>query len=189
MYSKDFNLQKISSYKLRLLYPELAEMDDPDEFKRNVFSKVTEVHKGDDLEKKALILKDNLRKKIFREVSLGEKKIKDSEMDLLFEEKAVKIDVSAIDLTKTELQNKFNGSRINFSIEDDELFDKTFENASVDSWVGNKKDACLFELVMIKRMENDLIFERDPDEYDRKKEIIEKRTARFEKLLSVPIGP
>ena len=185
MYSKDFNLQKISSYKLRLLYPELAEMDDPDEFKRNVFSKVTEVHKGDDLEKKALILKDNLRKKIFREVSLGEKKIKDSEMDLLFEEKAVKIDVSAIDLTKTELQNKFNGSRINFSIEDDELFDKTFENASVDSWVGNKKDACLFELVMIKRMENDLIFERDPDEYDRKKEIIEKRTARFEKLLGV----
>ncbi len=78
--------------------------------------------------------------------SLEDLKVSDS--DFPFNELAEEL-VTGVDLNKTEMQNYFNSSKVEFSEENVETFRKLNTRATVESWIENKDDAVKYHYALL----------------------------------------
>lgn len=142
--------------KIKEVYPGFSNIKDSEELRKNVYSIVygKEIaDKPDEIEKRKKEIKENLIVKILKKKELHDLSkfttIKDNEFSAIFERIAVPLDASQIDLSKSEMQSKFDGSEIEFSEENDKAYKELYRDTTVNSWISNKKEVATLEIALL----------------------------------------
>lgn len=151
----DKNLENrlIAIEKLKELYPQLSEIEDERTFKNEVFSLIYGKEIKDDfgkIESKAQEIKNNLIIKIINEkkiIDLSEIKVSERDIVTIMEKAGVDMEVADINLSKSEMQNMFNNSEIEFTDEDQKNLNELYKNTTVNSWISDKKDVFKYDAV------------------------------------------
>lgn len=154
--SDDLEIKMEAIKKFKKLVPTSINIDDYDELRKKMYGLVYahEKNDSDEMETKGKLIRKNLIEKILKEKKLPDPnrfKIKDTETDRFFERTAVTLEVKTTDFTKSDINNRFNGSQIEFSEENDRTFRELYCDTTVDSWISDKKDVTKYEIVYIKK--------------------------------------
>lgn len=141
---------------LKKIFPRYADIEDRDLLLKNVYSIVygKEVaNNPDEIEKRKREIKKNLIVKILKKKELHDlsnfTKVKDEEFFAIFERTAVPLEISQMDLTKSEMQSKFEGSEIEYSDENDATYKELYSETTVNSWISSKKDLATYEIALL----------------------------------------
>lgn len=151
--------------KFKKMFPGFSKINDYDQLKEKMYKAIYGNKLKEDLYKKRDEIKENLIGKILKEkdiIDLNKLKISDKETEDFFERIAVPLKTTETDLTKSEIKNRFKGSVIDFSEEDEKIFKELYCNTTVNSWISDKSNVTKYEIIYLKKIlsEND---EKSPE--------------------------
>lgn len=134
-------LQVVSVQKLSELYPELAKQSKGN-LKELIYSKTF----GKEYESNKELISsvyEKLKKNVFDQVINERKtlKVSDSEIEDFLNSNIVDMDISKINFSKSQFQNLFKNSKVDFSEKDENIFQQLYNSTILNSHIESKEEA------------------------------------------------